>query len=153
MCIRFSWLAAFSLALKVLFLLLTSFIVCHAIRDCLSSTECRILLIWSLMYSVYSFMYALISSLCAFLSFWPLALVGFLLLHRDAGFFAIILVCIYSAAASMWALTKFLYTSYTCGCKKIPFFFFSFTFSFSRFTHSPFSLSLSFLYPWIFLKF
>ena len=28
------WFVAFSLALVVLFLLLTSFIVCHAIRDC-----------------------------------------------------------------------------------------------------------------------
>ena len=37
-CIRSSWLAAFSLALAVLFLLLTLFTVCHAIIDCLSST-------------------------------------------------------------------------------------------------------------------
>ena len=33
------WLAAFSFALAVFFLLLTSFIVCQAILDCLSSTE------------------------------------------------------------------------------------------------------------------
>ena len=33
------WFAAFSFALTVLFLLLTSFIVCLAILDCLSSTE------------------------------------------------------------------------------------------------------------------
>ena len=38
-CIRSHWLVAFSLALAVLFLLLTSFIICHAILDCLSSTE------------------------------------------------------------------------------------------------------------------
>ena len=37
------WLAAFNFALAVLFLLLTSFIVCHAILDCLSSTESLIL--------------------------------------------------------------------------------------------------------------
>ena len=41
--IRSCWFVAFSLALAVLFLLLTSFIVCHAILDCLSSTEFLIL--------------------------------------------------------------------------------------------------------------
>ena len=54
-CIRSSWLAAFSLALTVLFFLLTSFTVCYAILDCLSSTESLILLIWSSMYFVFSF--------------------------------------------------------------------------------------------------
>ena len=39
------WLAAFSFALEVFFLLLTFNTVCHAIRDCLSSTEFLILLI------------------------------------------------------------------------------------------------------------
>ena len=57
---RFSWLAAFSLALAVLFLLLNLFTVCHAILDCLSSTESLILLIWFCMYSVCSFRYMLI---------------------------------------------------------------------------------------------
>ena len=70
--IRSSWLEAFCLALVMLFLLLTSFNVCHAILDCLSSTDFLILLIWSWMYSVCSFRYALFSSLCAFLSFWTL---------------------------------------------------------------------------------
>ena len=42
-CIRSCWLVAFSLALIVLFLLLTSFNVCHAILDCLTSTELLIL--------------------------------------------------------------------------------------------------------------
>ena len=37
------WLAAFNFALAVLFLLLTSFTVCQAILDCLSSTESLIL--------------------------------------------------------------------------------------------------------------
>ena len=37
------WFVAFSLALAVLFLLLTLFIVCYAILDCLSSTEFLIL--------------------------------------------------------------------------------------------------------------
>ena len=36
-CIHSSWLVAFSLAFAVLFFLLTSFTVCHAILDCLSS--------------------------------------------------------------------------------------------------------------------
>ena len=44
-CIRSSWLVAFSLAFAVLFLLLTSFTVCYAILDYLSSTEFLILLI------------------------------------------------------------------------------------------------------------
>ena len=43
--IRSSWLAAFSLAIKVVFLLMTSFTVSHAIRDFLSLTEILILLI------------------------------------------------------------------------------------------------------------
>ena len=46
LCIRSSWLLAFSLTFVVLFLLLTLFIVCHAILDCLSSTESLMLLIW-----------------------------------------------------------------------------------------------------------
>ncbi len=37
------WLAVFNFALAVLFLQLTSFIVCQAILDCLSSTESLIL--------------------------------------------------------------------------------------------------------------
>ena len=40
------WFAALSFALAVFFLLLTSFIVCQAILDCLSSTESLILSIW-----------------------------------------------------------------------------------------------------------
>ena len=68
-CIRSSWLLAFSLAFAVLFLLLTLFTVCHAILDCLSSTESLILLIWFCMYSARSFKYLLANSFCAFLSF------------------------------------------------------------------------------------
>ena len=56
-CIRFSRRAAFSLALTVLFLPFTTFTVCHAILDCLSSTESLILLIWFWLYSVCSFRY------------------------------------------------------------------------------------------------
>ena len=103
--IRFSWLAAFILALAMLFLLLTSFTVCQAIWDCLSSTESLILLIWSWMYSVCSFRYALVNSLCVFISFRALAIAGFLLLHRN-GFFTS------SAAACLRILTKFSYSSF-----------------------------------------
>ena len=55
MCIRSSWLAVFSLVLEMHFLLRTSFTVCHAIRDSLSSTEFLILLIWHSRHSVCSF--------------------------------------------------------------------------------------------------
>ena len=41
--IRSCWSVAFSLALAVLFLLLTSFIVCHPILDCPFSSESLIL--------------------------------------------------------------------------------------------------------------
>ena len=56
-----SCLAAFSFVLNVVFLLLSSFIVCHSIRDCLSSTKFLILLIWLCMYSC-SFLYVLVLS-------------------------------------------------------------------------------------------
>ena len=54
-CISSSWQAAFSLALEVLSLLLTSSTVCHNIRDCLSSTKFLILVIRPWMYSICSF--------------------------------------------------------------------------------------------------
>ena len=63
-CIRSSWLIIFSLAFTVLFSMLTSFIFCNAILDCLSSTESLILLICFCMYSVCSFRYMLAISLC-----------------------------------------------------------------------------------------
>ena len=44
-CIHSSWLVVFSLSFAMLFLLLTSFTVCFAILDCLSSNEFLILLI------------------------------------------------------------------------------------------------------------
>ena len=65
--IRSSWFVAFSLALAVFFLLLTFFIICYAIPDCLSSTESLILSIWFFMYFVCSFRYMLANSFCAFL--------------------------------------------------------------------------------------
>ena len=51
------WFAAFSFALAVLFRPFTSFIVCQAILDCLSSTESLILSILFCMNSVCSFRY------------------------------------------------------------------------------------------------
>ena len=128
-CIRFCWQVAFGLAFVVLFLLLTSFTVCHAILDCLSSTEFLILSIWFCMYSVCSFKYMLANSFSAFLSFTALVLVGFFLLHLEAIFtFArlsltanvshgtlclnLCLVGMHSAATSKWALTKFSYSSF-----------------------------------------
>ena len=78
------WFAAFNFSLAVLFLLLTSFIVCQAILDCLSSTESLILSIWFCMYSVCSFRYMPANWYCAFSSFWAFVFVGFLHnLHRN----------------------------------------------------------------------
>ena len=131
-CIRSCWLVTFSLALALLFLQLTSFIVCHAILDCLSSTAFLILSIWFCMYSVCSFRYMLANSFCAYLSFRALVLVGFFLLHLEAVFmsariiltanvshgtldFVLCLVGMNSAAASKCALTKFSYSSFGVG--------------------------------------
>ena len=63
------WFAALSFALAVFFLLLTSFIVCQAILDCLSSTESLILSIWFWMYSACSFIYMPANWYCAVFSF------------------------------------------------------------------------------------
>ena len=131
-CNHSSWLVAFSLAFIVLFLLLTLFTVCHAIRDCLSSTEFLILLIWFYMYSVCSFRHTLVNSFCAFLSFWAFILVGFFLLHWEVVFISVrffltanvsygtlglafCLVDMHSAATSKWALTEFSYSSFRVG--------------------------------------
>ena len=127
--IRSCWFVAFSLALAMLFLLLTSFIVFHAILDCLSSTESLILFISLCMYSLCSFRYRLANSFCAFFSFRAFALVGFFLLHLEAVFtsarfsltanvshgtldLVLRFVGMYFSAASWWALTKFSYSSF-----------------------------------------
>ena len=128
MCIRFSWLAAFSLALGELFLFLTPITVCHAIRDCQSSTEFLILLIWPLMYPFRSFWYALITSLCVlkFLSVgnsWVPFIIRetfftlsrfFLTANVSHGtlYLALSLVDMHSAATSMWTFMKFSYSSF-----------------------------------------
>ena len=73
------WFAAFNFALVVLFLQLTSFIVCQANLDCLSSTESLILSIWFCVYSVCSFRYMPVNWYCAFFSFRAFVFVGFFL--------------------------------------------------------------------------
>ena len=124
--IRSCWFVALGLALAVLFLLLTSFIICHAIQDCLSSSESLILSIWFCMYSVCSFRHMLTNSFRAFFSFRTFVLVGFFLLHLEAVFtfahfsltanvshgtldFVLCFVGMYFVAASRWVLTKFSY--------------------------------------------
>ena len=123
------WCIAFGLPLAVLFLLFTSFIVCHAILDRLSSTESLILPIWFCMYSVCCFWYMLANSFCAIFSFRTFVLVGFFKLHLEAVFtsdrfpltanvshgtldLVLCFVGMYFAAASRWALTKSSYSSY-----------------------------------------
>ena len=135
-CIRSYWLVAYGLAFAETFLLLTSFTVCHAILDCLSSTESLILLIRFCMYSVYSFRYTLDNSFVLSLSFWVLIFIMFLLFCREAIFtsvrffltanvshgtlgLALCLVGKPSSAASMWALTKFSYSSFGVGVSDI----------------------------------
>ena len=85
-CIRPSWLAAFSFALEVLFLLLTLFysLPCYSWLS-LFYQVIFILLIWLWMYSFCSFWYVLVCSLCT-LSFCSITFVGFLLLHKDTVF-------------------------------------------------------------------
>jgi len=80
------WLVAFSFDLEVLFLSLILFTVCHANRDCLSSTDYLILFICTWMYSIWSFLYVLVRSIWPFLRLCRLVLVGFVLLHWSAFF-------------------------------------------------------------------
>ena len=123
------WFEAFSLALAELFLLLTSFIACQAILVCLSSSKSLIISIWFWMDCACSFRYMLANSFCAFFSFRAFVLVGFFLLHLEAVFtfarfsltanvyhgtldLVLGFICMYFAAASRWALTKFSYSSF-----------------------------------------
>ena len=53
-------LKAFSFAPDVLFLLLTSFTICHSLRNCLFSTEFLLLSIWPWMYSKCPFWFFLL---------------------------------------------------------------------------------------------
>ena len=70
----FLLVCSFNFALTVLFILLTSFIICQAILDCLSSTESLILSIWFCIYYVCSFRYMPANWCCAFLVFEHLCL-------------------------------------------------------------------------------
>ena len=125
------WFAAISFALAVFFLLLTSFIVCEAILDCLSSTESLILSIWFWMYSVCSFIYIYMPAnwYCAIFSLLAFVFVVFFSVDLEAVFTSarfslthnvsqgtLYLVLsfygIYFTAASTCALTKFLYSSF-----------------------------------------
>ena len=124
--IRSCWFVAFSLALAVLFLLLTSFIFCHALLDCLYSTESLILFC---LYSVCSFRYMLANSFYAAFILRTFVLVWFFQLHLEGVFtsarFSLtanvshgtldVVLCfvgMYFAAAFWWALTKFSYFSF-----------------------------------------
>ena len=91
--IRSCWWEALSLALVVFFLLLTSFIVCHAILDCLSSTESLILSIW-FVFCLF-FRYMLANSFFTFLSFRELVLVRFFQLHLANTLFISMIYYIY----------------------------------------------------------
>ena len=123
------WLAAFNFALAVLFLLLTSFIVCQAILDCLSSTESLILSIWFCMYSACSFRYIPANWYFDFSSFRAFVFVGFFRELLEAVFtsarFSVTasvsqgtlylvlgFVGIHFDAASRCASTKFSYSSF-----------------------------------------
>ena len=77
--ILFCWFVAFNFALVVLLLSLSSFIVCQAILDCLSSTESLILSIWFCTFSVCSFRYMPVNWYYAFFSFMAFVFVGFFL--------------------------------------------------------------------------
>ena len=81
-CIRSSWLAAFSLALKLLSILLTSLLSAKLFEI--------VYLLLSFLFLTLNLLFLFfsvdISSLCIFFSFCELALVGFLLLHRDGIF-------------------------------------------------------------------
>ena len=100
----------------------------NANRDCRSSMEFLILLIWPLMYSCCSFFIG-VSSLRTFLSFCTLTFVEFLLLSKDVFFYIVSfsltaidthrtlhldlgLIGMQLTAASIWAVTKFLYSSF-----------------------------------------
>ena len=121
--IRSCWFVAFSFALAVFFLLLTSFTVCQAILDCLSSLILSIIF-WT--YSVRSFKYMLANSFSAFFSLRAFAFVGFFLsllravftsarLSRTANvshgtlYLVLGFLGIQFAAASRCVLTKFSY--------------------------------------------
>ena len=120
---------SFQFALAVLFLPLTSFIVCQAILDCLSSTESLILSIWFCTYSACSFRYIPVNWCCAFSSFRAFVFVGFFRYLLEAVFtsarfslaasvsqgtlyLVLGFVGIHFSAAFRCASTKFSYSSF-----------------------------------------
>ena len=107
------WFAAFNF---VLFLLFTSFIVCLAILDCLSSTESLILSIWFCMYSFCSFRCMPANWYCAFSSFRAFVFVGFSSIRGSRSILVIIshwgrfYIVSISTIEGLWK------TSLTCSC-------------------------------------
>ena len=122
----FLLVCSFQFSFVVLFLLLTLFIVCQAILDCLSSTESLILSIRFCIYSLCSFRSILANSFCAFLvlghlflldssySIWRQFSHFSLTANVSQGTLYLVLgfVGIQFAAALRCALTKFSYSSF-----------------------------------------
>ena len=125
------WFVAFSLALAVVFLLHTSFIVCQAILDCLSSTESLILSIGFFLYilSVLLGICWLILFVPFFKNFLGICVRCVLLVPWEAVFtfacfslttkvshgtlyLVLVFFGMYFAALSWCALTKFSYSSF-----------------------------------------
>ena len=84
-----SCLATFGFALEVFFLSSTSFTVCRANLDCLSSTEFLILLIWPWRYYRYFILFYLIFCVCFSQISWDFlkflhVFIGFLLWSKNA---------------------------------------------------------------------
>ena len=121
-CIRFSWLIAFSSCSRVAF-----FYSLHLLSAMPFVIQPSFLFIALTLNVFLLLLLVCVSSLCA-LSFWALALIGFLLLHKDAIFtlsefffnckclqwnsLALSLFGIHSDFTSMQALTKFSYLSF-----------------------------------------
>ena len=123
------WFVALSLALAMLFLLLTSFIVFLCILDCLSYTDSLILSIWFCIILSVLLCICLLIHFVPFFNFMAFALVGLFPLHLEAVFtsarfsltanvspgtldLVLCFVSMHFAAASRWASTKFSYSSF-----------------------------------------
>ena len=100
------WFVAFNFALAVLFLLLTSFIVCQAILDCLSSTESYL--------SDFVCILSVLLDICLLIDFVPFLVLGHLCLLGSSYSLYLVLgfVGIHFGAASRCALTKFSFLSF-----------------------------------------
>ena len=111
------------LALDVLFLPLNSLTICYAFCDCLSSSEFLILSIWPWFYSDCSVLicatkFFLRSGIYFFLNLNKVLFVSYLVFSFTSSeshgtlHLTLCLVGMHSAAASMWAVTKFTYSSF-----------------------------------------